>query len=172
VKVLVELLIPVAGFSVYVAAQFILYRVTRSLVKSVICSYLVGLLSVPTMHVVVLGGLDLEGFFVFVTNVLVYTGSAYCYFGIIGLGVSLRIRVLDIIAQSPEGMTFSQIEERFDSKSLFGRRIERLLENKQIRREGDRYFIARPGFLLVSRLNTLVKRFLTGKSSEFDDRRG
>lgn len=167
-----ELLIPVTGFVVYVIAQFVLYGVTRSLVKSVIYSYFVGLLSVTLMHAILLGGLELEGFFVFITNFLIYTGSAYCYFGIIGLGVSLRIRVLDIIAQSPEGMNFSQIEEGFDSKGLFARRIERLLENKQIRREGNRYFIARPGFLLISRLNTLIKIFLTGKSSEFDDRRG
>jgi len=168
-----EFLIPLLSLAVYVVAQFVCYKCTTSLIKSVIYSYFVGLLSVPAAHIVFLrGGLNIESLFVLITNVLIYTGAAYCYFGIIGLGVSLRIRVLNIVSLAPEGMTFQEISERFDSRGLFKRRIERLLDNQQIRRQGERYFIAKPGFLIISKLNTLVKIFLTGKSSEFDDRRG
>jgi hypothetical protein len=167
-----QAMVPVAGLLTNSLFQVLGFRylVKRNLVKSVVMGYFFGLASVFVYeyHLGIHPTGSVEYWCILIANIITYSGLAYCYFAIIGLGVSLRIRLLDIVSHHPDGLLQEEIGEKFAAEVLIERRIQRLVENGQIREEDGRLYAINSPFLLLARLNAAVKKFMTGKSSEFD----
>jgi hypothetical protein len=106
--------------------------------------------------------------FLLLTNIIIYLGLSFCYFGVIGLGLSLRIRIMDIISKSPMQPSYKYLSDKFNSLSLFERRLERLINGGQIREIGGNLYSRDSLFMRLALLNAIFKKFLTGKKSEFD----
>ncbi len=167
-----QLAVPLAGLCADAVFQVFQYRCSRAknLVKSVLVGFAVGLAVVILMEVTgsyVYNVGPSEHWCIFVANLVTYTGLAYCYFVVIGLGASLRIRILAYLGQSSEGVNMKAIEEWFDARGLFDRRLDRLVENAQIRFADGRFLTVESSFLRIAKLNLLAKHFLTGKTSQF-----
>ena len=168
-----HVLLPVAGVIVDAIVQVVAYRFshTVSLIKSVFAGCLAGLACLLALEWLGWGASAAtvrDSWFLLGTNVITYSGLAVCYWTVIGLGLSLRIRILDIVAGSESGLSLSEIEEQFDCRGLFRRRLNRLVQNGQILEENGRFFSVDSAFLATARLNAAVKRFLVGRTSEFE----
>ncbi len=167
------IIVPLAALLADAVAQVAAFRyLTKgSLGKSLLLGFVTGFLVFVLLEYCMyarLGG-GSEFWFLAVTNTIIYVCVSYCYFGIIGLALSLRIRILDIVDRDPVGPSYEQIAEQFDSKGLFEKRIFRLVQNGQVRREKGRYYSVDSAFLKIARLNVFVKKVLVGKTSEFDE---
>jgi hypothetical protein len=99
-----------------------------------------------------------------VFDLVAYLALAYGYLNFVNLNIaSLRIRVLQELRASPEGLSRAGILKLYDARSLVDARIRRLTQGNQIRvREGR--FYTRPSFLLaVARGINLMKFVVLGK---------
>lgn len=106
--------------------------------------------------------------FLLITSIIIYLGLSFCYFCVIGLGLSLRIRIMDIISKSPVQPSYEYLSGRFNPLSLFERRLERLINGGQIVEIGGKLYSVDSLFTRIALLNAIIKKFLTGKKSEFD----
>jgi len=101
-------------------------------------------------------------------DVVIYIGFAYCYFGIIGLGISLRIRIINITLNHEGGIDYEGLANEFNARMLFEKRLERLLKSGKIRIANDFYSIGSKLILFMCRTSIMIKKCLTAKGSEFD----
>ena len=163
-----QMIVPVVGLLVYVVVQVITQRTVRttSLVRSMLTGYAAGLAVTAGCEVWVaahFGARWPHTAALSFVNLCVYTGGAYSYFFFIALGVSLRIRMLRILAEAGGSLDRDSLAGRFDAQSLFDRRLQRLVESGQIGYDKQRYYSVRSAFLGIARLNALARRFYTGK---------
>lgn len=166
------IVVPLAALLFNAVAQVAAFRfLTKGgLGKSLLVGFVTGFVVSAFLQYCLYGrGGGSEFWFVVLTNMIIYICVSYCYFGIIGLALSLRIRILDIVDRDPLGPSYKKIAEQFDSRGLFEKRISRLLQNGQVRKEKGRYYSVDSAFLKIARLNVFVKKLLVGKTSEFDE---
>ena len=72
-------------------------------------------------------------------NIISYLFLSFCYLCFIQLGVSaLRIRLLQELYNSPNGLTMDEILERYNSKHITDYRVKRLINKGQIIIKRDR----------------------------------
>lgn len=94
---------------------------------------------------------------------LVYTGLAAVYiFWVFGaIEASLTLRILAEIAQSQEGITSTELLDRYNRETIIARRIERLAESGELIRRGNAYERSDTVsfFLLREYVSRLVKWF-------------
>jgi len=106
---------------------------------------------------------------IIITNIIIYVSLGYCYFHFINLGeTARRIRLLREIYDSDVGLTTFELLKLYNAKEVFLYRIERLLKNKQILLQNDRYLIGNPTILWVANIIIFLKFLVLGKRSEFD----
>lgn len=167
-----QTIVPIVGLLTNAVVQLLGFRyvLRGNLIRSVFMGYFVGLVGVLICEYYLRAGTTatLEYWCILIANIITYSGLAYCYFSLIGLGVSLRIRLLELVICSPEGLLHGEIVEKFDPGSLVEKRVDRLVKNRQIREENGRLYGVNSPFLLIAKLNAAVKKFMIGKSSEFD----
>jgi len=102
-------------------------------------------------------------------HLITYVSLGYCYIHFVNLGeTARRIRLLRELDEAPQGLSLEQLLQRYNAREIVDRRVERLLTNKQIRLEGGRYYSQRPFMIRTARCMVAFKKFLLGKSSEFD----
>ena len=164
---------PIAALLINATFQIIgcRYLTKRNMMKSFVIGLSIGLSSLlllefynSTFYSII----DQDFWFILLFNIIFYIGLSFCYLQIIGLGVSLRIRMLYYLENAPEGMTYDEISRKFDINSLFEKRIERLVQNKQIEEKDGRYYSLKSFLLYLARLNMALKKIIIGKESEFD----
>ena len=104
-----------------------------------------------------------------IANIIIYCCLGYCYFHFVNLSVTARrIRLLRLIYSHDKGLTYPEILRMYNGKKMIDNRIERLIGSGQIKKNGNRYFIANPTMLLISKIILLLKLIVIGKRSEFD----
>ena len=80
------------------------------------------------------------------------------------MGVSsLRVRLLDELDQSVDGLTMSEILERYNSREIIKNRVEKLEKIGQLIRKDDRYFVGRSTALLMVKILELLKLIVLGR---------
>lgn len=166
-----NLLLPVGAVIINALVQLVYYRVDirKRLGKSILIGFGFGLSSVIIASLACLyRQMNVETICIALVNLVSYIGLAYCYFGIIGLGISLRIRIIDIVTKYENGCTLQELAGQFNSRGLFEKRIERLVGTGKVRNNNGIYCIASPSMLMMSRVNVRIKKFLTSKESEFN----
>ncbi len=96
-------------------------------------------------------------------SVLTYSIMSYCYFHFINLGeTARRIRLLQEIDTFKTPPTVAQLVERYGSFEIYERRIDRLIQNHQIRLTDGRYVIGQPGMSLISHLMSGLRWLVFG----------
>jgi len=169
-----RVLLPVISLMINAISQVLSYRYIikdSSLMKSVFIGFIFGLLIMLILDIYI--GItyliiNRDFWFILLLNSIIYTCLSFCFFQIIGLGVSLRIRMLDYLEKKSEGATYDELNNNFDANSLFEVRLKRLTQSGQIIKKRDRYYSINSMFLLTARLNAAFKKFMIGKESEFD----
>jgi len=151
-------------------AQFGLYRYARfGLMGSIFGGLVVGIAPLfgltfwsfmlssplPTLDILTLS----------VTMIAIYLGGCAVIFAVINLGeTSLRIRILQMLNESPNGMKRSEIVAIYDDAALFEIRVNRLIEQQQVSRTGDILIIRRSAFFYIAALIRAFKWLLYGGS--------
>ena len=103
-------------------------------------------------------------------NGVTYAFLGYCYFSLIGLGeTARRIRLLkDLYAVPNKGLSLSEILSGYSAKNMVDKRMDRLLNNGQVRLTEGRYYINKPIMLFFTKFSIFMKLLVLGKRSEFD----
>jgi hypothetical protein len=137
----------------------------KQVVRCLLAGMAAGLLTTTGFSFLSLGsdfGIDATLLLVF--NLVASLALSYCYFSFVNLNLtSLRIRLLEELRASPDGLSRAAILKLYNARNLVDKRIDRLTQGKQIR-EVDGRFYTRPSFLLaVARVINLMKFVVLGK---------
>jgi hypothetical protein len=167
--------IPVFGLLVNIYFQIAGVRCFKrglSLLKSVFLGFIAGGISVIVFETFLFASLQMTfGDIVasLVTNLTMYAALGYGYFHFINLGeTARRIRILRELYEARKGLAADEILSRYNARRIVTMRIGRLLRNGQIVERAGRYVVDKPLVLMMAKGVILLKRFLLGKTSEFD----
>ena len=99
-------------------------------------------------------------------NILSYLFLSFCYLCFIQLGVSaLRIRLLQELYNSSNGLTMDEILGRYNSKQIIDYRVKRLINNGQIIIKRDRYYAKMSVTLIMAMILEVFRFIILGKKS-------
>jgi len=102
-------------------------------------------------------------------NLISYIALGYCYFHFINLGeTARRIRLLQELLESNNGLSEKEILERYNAKEIIEKRLSRLLKSRQIIHKNRKYYIGNPIMLFAASIIIFLKLFILGRRSEFD----
>jgi len=102
-------------------------------------------------------------------NTPIYICLAYCYYSFVQLGqTSIRIRLYAEIASKTDGLSAEEVAREYSDDSLVAVRIQRLVESGDLIDRNGAFFIGRSRLPLIGDILFAAKRFLLGKTSEFD----
>lgn len=165
--------LPIIAFAINIISQICISRYLKNfgLLKSVIAGFAIGLLSLLFIEIfcMKLYFLPLKNIFSIIADTTTYFCLGYVYFHFINLGeTARRIRLLRELYDSKEGLNLEEILSRYNAKEIIQKRINRLIDSRQIILKDDKYYIANPIMLLTSKFILMLKLILLGKKSEFD----
>jgi len=97
-------------------------------------------------------------------NLAAYWGLAFGYFGFVNLNIaSLRIRILKELLTSPgQRLDTADLLARYDAKAVLEKRLERLVDGRQLELRNGRYHSGQPVFLTLSRVMDALKWAILG----------
>lgn len=167
---LLLLLLPMAAMTVAALAQAISYRLRPSMPVSYLAALFAGLACLGALTRLLPGPDAAEDLALALANTGIFLGLWLCFVAVVALGISLRIRIMAYLRQSGRPRTEAEIEAAFKGGLLVTQRLERLLAGGHIRLENGRLYSNGTWLTRVARFNAQVKRFLTGRASEFKDR--
>lgn len=166
---------PMAGFAVNALLQIGVLRWSRrlTLLKSVYVGFFCGLLIVIGVDWFCIWSHAEHPAMAFsaisMVNILIYGVLGYNYFHFINMGeTARRIRMIRELHESPEGLTSSEILDRYNAAEVIAVRMQRLIQNGQVLEKDGRYFIGNPALLKISQGVVFFKWLLLGKRSEFE----
>ncbi len=168
---LLFLLLPMGALAVAALAQAISYRLRRSMPVSYLAALFAGLACLGALSWLLRGPDAAEDLALALANTGAFLGLWLCFVAVVGLGISLRVRIMGYLRQSGRPRTEAEIEAAFQGDLLVNQRIERLVAGGHVRRESGNLYSNGTWLTRVARFNALVKRFLTGHASEFREGR-
>lgn len=169
-----EAIIPFIGLTTNVFCQIFIFRLFSSirLMISIFAGFAMGLFITIILESYIFfnGGKTAQDFLeIFIVNLAIYASLGYCYFHFLNLGeTARRIRILCEIYDSGDGLSLAEILDRYNAKDIVQRRIERLIDNKQVIEKNGRYYTGRPVMLAIANLIGAMKIMFLGKESEFN----
>jgi hypothetical protein len=164
-------LLPVAALALNVGTQLAVVRAApaRGIAPSIAAGFLAGLAGVAGGAALSGAGTGADRVAGALADLLAYLCLSYCYFNFLNLGITARrIRLLIELLEAPNGLSWPEILERYNARTMVAARLGRLLAGGQVREAGGRYTIGTPLLLLVARTIILLKLLFLGKRSEFD----
>ncbi len=169
----IRLFSPVIGLTANVIIQVVSFRfrITSSMLKSIILGFGVGFLTVFVCDFFPLrdSGSLWQAIGVSMTDLLAYMALGYCYFHFINLGeTARRVRILREIYYARIGLSRKEILSRYNGKTVLEYRMNRLLGNGQIILDEGKYRIGNPSMLFITKIILLLKRIVIGKTSGFN----
>jgi len=101
---------------------------------------------------------------IFVVNLIIYASLGYCYFHFVNLGeTGRRIRILRELYDFKEGLFLEEILRRYNAKEIIEKRINRLVNNRQVIFKNGSYYIGNPVMLLIARIILTMRLVVFGK---------
>ncbi len=165
-----HLVSPLLGLSGNVLLQIcsLRYVARCGLFTSILLGFVFGLCSLVGLELYAYLAAPGGSFLAIVTNVLTYAVLCYCYFHFVNLGeTARRIRMLRELYDSHEGLTMSEILERYNAKEIVDKRLRRLISKHQVIYRDGKYTIGNPLMLFIAKTLVAVKVALLGRKSEF-----
>lgn len=103
-------------------------------------------------------------------NFLLYFMLAYCYFHFFNLGeTGRRMRLIFELFSASEGLTRIELAERYGSKEIMDRRIQRLLDDGQIVEQDGRFFASGPAMSAIASVIVALKTIVIGSGKAGHD---
>jgi len=162
------LLPPVVGGIVNVATQVLVCRSGKAgLMASIFIGFAAGLAATLLMHALPTEQSLWQGA---LANVVIYGCGGYTYFHLLNMGeTARRIRLLrELSAAGADGLTGPQLAERYNSREMLARRLERLTTQGIVREEDGRLHLVKRGALVMTGMVGLFKAIVLGR--EFGQR--
>ena len=153
-----RVIIPLAGLFFNILLQIISFKIilNKSLLKSICFGFLSG--GVVFLIVEYLFN-DKIGHVI--CNVVIYIFLSYNYFHFINLGeTARRIRLLIELKESTDGLAINEVLERYNSKEIIRRRLDRLTKNGQVVSKSGRFYIDKPVMLIAAKALSCLRIFL------------
>ncbi|MBU1042614.1 MAG: hypothetical protein KKF77_16090 [Proteobacteria bacterium] len=99
-----------------------------------------------------------------VLNLAAYWGLAFGYFTFVNLNIaSLRIRILKELLASPrQRLDTADLLTRYDAKAVLEKRLERLVDGRQLELRNGRYHSGQSVFLTLARVMDALKWAILG----------
>lgn len=166
------LIAPIAAVCATALAQAVDYRLRRSLSGSYLAGACAGLLALAFFLASLRAWESADTLALTLVALGIYAGGLVCFVSVVGLGVSLRLRIMSFLSQAGRPLTEAEIEERFEGQMLMRRRLDRLIQGGHVLERDGRLVSAGTWLSGMARFNAAVKRFLTGQASEFRLPRG
>jgi hypothetical protein len=161
-------LAPVAGLAAYCLAHIILARQTagKSPYFALSMAFLAGLAAVEGISLAALlqaGSTTTDIVAIVVLNSIGYFALAFGYFNFVNLNVtSLRIRMLQEVAESPQGVSRSALLSRYNVDEVVALRIERLVRGGHFVVRDDRFHVGKMRFLLLAWVFEILRYLILG----------
>lgn len=165
------ILIPIIALAINLVMQVLVFRFLKQvgMLKSVFLGFFCGFVILLILHAILIFVTKDTVGFLFISNILIYSSLGYCYFHFINLGeTARRIRILNEIYHSQDGLTLEDILKRYNSGIIIDLRLNRLLANKQLSFFNNRYCIKNSLMLYISKVIVFLKLIIMRKESEFD----
>lgn len=160
---------PFVSLLINALSQIFMVRILAiSILRSLLTGYLIGLVATFWCVLMLANKSVADTVGLILVNSGTYTALAYGYFVVIGLASSLRVRILHLIHQSQNGISPDELYKQFDGGGLLNRRMDRLVNNGQVRQSNEVIFSQPSPFLRLAQWNVRVKQFMLGKASELD----
>jgi hypothetical protein len=167
----ISALLSIAGLAVNACAQVGYMRLAaRPLyLNSVLFGFAAGLLAVAggETALAALFGLTWDRACLAFANLAAYGILSYCYVAFLTLGVSaLRIRMLNEVAERPDGLPREELLARYDAQAIIDTRLGRLVDKRQISLSGGRYRYAGSPVIHLHRVIGLCRLVLFGSRNK------
>ncbi len=169
----IEVVTPILGLIVNVFVQTLTFRCVKriGLLKSVFIGFGAGLLGILLIEMRVwyefLSLTKIDILFVLVVNIITYSLLGYCYFHFVNLGeTARRIRILRELYEHKEGLTKTEILERYNAREILENRMSRLVNKRQIFLRNGRYYIGNRTMLLIANMIYVLKRIILGNRAQ------
>jgi hypothetical protein len=163
------LIAPVVGGTINVAVQLLLARLFsgQRLVLVIVGALGAGLAASAAMIVWALSRVGLpatDAIGLAASALGVYLAGSFVLFAIVNLGeTSLRIRMMRVLLDNPEGVTRDDLVASYDDRALVSVRLDRLRDNAQARVVDDVYY-SRPSFMFFGAAGIrLLQRMVYGR---------
>ncbi len=170
-----SILNPLISFAVSISIQIMTFRFLSrlSLLRSVFLGFFVGQVFVfaieQFVHSNYFESALMEFLWYYLANVIIFSFLWHGSFAFIGLGGSARrSRILKELDEVPEGLSMTEILEKYNAKDMVNFRMSRLLNSGQVVLKDERYFTGKPTILHIARLVLFMKQMILRKKSEFD----
>ena len=162
--------LPAVGLLANVVFQTCWVRLRRtSVLRSVYAGFLFGAALVCLLEVAARGGPSAELAGGVTVNLIIYGLLSYDYFHFINLGVTgRRIRLVRELYEAPDGLTVTEILDRYNAKEMVQNRLGRLMRSGQVVLEDGRYRLGSPIMGTISRVILVMKKVVLGRGSEFE----
>lgn len=169
-----NLMLPLFSFLINVISQILIFRINSNfgLLKSEYVGFVAGLITL-----VFLQAYSFAEYFqpaadicpITIANLLIYGSLGYGYFHFINLCLTARrIRLVRDIYKSANGLTISEILERYNAKNMVQIRLKRLLDSGQIVFLNGKYYVGKPIVLFAAKCMVALKQLFLGRRSEYD----
>lgn len=100
-------------------------------------------------------------------NFITYMALAWCYFHFVNLNLaSLRIRLLNEISLTEDGVLEDEISKRYNAESVIATRLERLAGWGHLVERDGRYFVGKSTFVLIYDIFEVLKYALLGRGNK------
>jgi len=143
-------LAPLFGVLADALGQVVVSHATARIGVSIMVGFTLGLLATIACTGFGSAGLQLpDAIAAWVISIGAFVALAVCFWAFINLNItSLRIRVLRELLQDGT-ISFGAMSERYSTDEMLSRRLERLLNGKQVRCQADRYYLKSPAILIL-----------------------
>ena len=164
----------VLGLAINMIGQVLAQRFIckQRLLRSIIVGFVIGLCFLGVAESFFMHRYSLalkENLGSIIANIIAYTVFGYGYFHFVNMGeTARRIRILRELYASKKGLTQAEILSKYNYVEIIDRRIERLINKKQIAFDQGKYYINKPLMLLIAKTIVITKQIVFGKKSEFD----
>lgn len=174
---MIDLLIPILAVMVNLIVQVISFRHWRgaNYFLTIILGFGGGLAAFVIMEILFLQLAFSKDHLLtaLLVNTPIYICLAYCYYSFVQLGqTSIRIRLYAEIASKSDGLSAEDVATEYSDDSLVAVRIQRLVESGDLIKRNGAFFVGRKRLPLIGNILFFAKRFLLGKTSEFDSLNG
>jgi hypothetical protein len=165
---------PVIALSLNVAIQVVSFHFIGwlSLLRSIVIGFAAGIIFTLVFSFYLFPPVELWTAMhigVLATNLMTFISLGYGYFHFVNLGeTARRIRLLREIYSQADGITTTELVQRYNVKTMLELRLNRLLNKGQIIARGNRYFIHSRLMIFITRIIITMKWIIIGKKSEFD----
>jgi hypothetical protein len=147
-----------------IVTHFILMRVTKiKYFKSILIGFFIGLIVLTLYEIYFIYKISFS--FYVINNFLIYVLFCFFYFAILSTyKTSIRLRVLFEIYNHKEGIFAEEIIKKYNSKEIINIRLQRMIQNNQIKLINGKLYSKLSITLLIAFLLDIFKFFLFGKT--------